>query len=44
MGAKSSDVLLINLAEAALEKVGWPTEVKTGRERFERGDNVRKVL
>ncbi|KAF2818873.1 amidase signature enzyme [Ophiobolus disseminans] len=44
MGAKGSDALLINLAEAVLEKAGWPTTVKTGREMFERGGNVRNVL
>lgn len=44
MGAKGSDVLLVNLAEAALEKANWPTQVKTGREAFAVGDNVRNVL
>jgi len=44
MGAKGSDALLINFAEAVLKKAGWPTEVKTGREAFERGENVRNVL
>jgi hypothetical protein len=44
MGAKGSDALLINLAEAALIKADWPTEVKTGREMFERGENVRNTL
>lgn len=34
MGAKGSDVLLVNLAEAALKKANWPTKVKTGREAF----------
>lgn len=44
MGAKGSDVLLVNLAEAALEKANWPTQVKTGREAFAVGNNVRNVL
>jgi hypothetical protein len=44
MGSKGSGVFLINLAEAALKKAGWPTEVKTGCERFERGMHMRNVL
>ena len=44
MGAKGSDVMLLNLAEAVLESANWPTEVKTGREAFAIGDNVRNVL
>lgn len=44
MGAKGSDVMLINLAEAALKSAKWPTEVKTGREAFTIGDNVCNVL
>ncbi|KAI0199400.1 putative amidase [Astrocystis sublimbata] len=44
MGARNSDVMLINLAEAALRSAGWPTTVMTGREAFERGDNVCNVL
>ena len=44
MGAKNSDVLLLNLAEAALSRANWPTRVKTGREAFLVGDNVRNVL
>ncbi|KAK4204937.1 amidase signature domain protein [Triangularia verruculosa] len=44
MGAKGSDVLLLNLAEAVLKRAGWPTKVKTGREMFAVGDNVRNVL
>ncbi|KAI9642223.1 hypothetical protein NHQ30_009025 [Ciborinia camelliae] len=35
MGAKGSDVMLINLAEAVLKNTKWPTEVQTGRETFE---------
>ena len=44
MGANGSDVMLINLAEAALKSAHWPTEVKTGREAFAIGDNVCNVL
>ncbi|KAK0716702.1 putative amidase [Apiosordaria backusii] len=44
MGAKGSDVMLLNLAEAALKSANWPTEVKTGRKTFAIGDNVRNVL
>ena len=44
MGAKGSDVMLLNLAEAVLKSANWPTEVKTGREAFAIGDNVRNVL
>lgn len=44
MGAKGSDVLHVNLAEAALKKANWPTKVKTGREAFAIGNNVRNVL
>ncbi|KAK4213124.1 amidase signature domain protein [Rhypophila decipiens] len=44
MGAKGSDVLLLNLAEAALKKANWPTQVKTGREAFAIGNNARNVL
>lgn len=29
-----SDLMLINLAKAALESGGWPTEVQTGRFMF----------
>ena len=38
-----SDVMLINLAKAALESVSWPTEVQTGRLMFELGDGVRNT-
>ncbi|KAI1129070.1 putative amidase [Nemania abortiva] len=44
MGAKGSDVMLINLADAALKSAKWPTEVKTGREAFVIGDNVCNVM
>ncbi|KAI0856904.1 putative amidase [Xylaria cubensis] len=44
MGAKGSDVMLINLAEAALRSGKWPTEVKTGREAFVVGNNVCNVM
>ncbi|KAI1345868.1 hypothetical protein F5Y01DRAFT_322529 [Xylaria sp. FL0043] len=43
MGAKSSDLILINLAEEVLKAAKWPTDVKTGREAFETGDNVCNV-
>ncbi|KAK0127335.1 hypothetical protein ONS96_006883 [Cadophora gregata f. sp. sojae] len=43
MGAKGSDLLLINLAEEALNSAGWPTQVKTGRETFDVGENIRNV-
>ncbi|KAI1366286.1 putative amidase [Xylaria arbuscula] len=43
MGAKGSDVMLINLAEEVLKSAKWPTEVKTGRQAFEIGDNVCNV-
>ena len=32
--------MLINLAKAALESVGWPTDVRTGRMMFDLGDGV----
>lgn len=44
MGAKGSDLMLLNLAEAALNNANWPTEVKTGREAFAIGNNVRNVF
>ncbi|CAD6441551.1 2b413a13-dc52-4ba4-a058-9d09563205e3 [Sclerotinia trifoliorum] len=44
MGAKDSDVMLINLAEAVLKNAEWPTEVQTGREAFEVGNNLCNVL
>lgn len=44
MGAKGSDVMLINLAEAALKRANWPTAVKTGREAFGIGNNICNVL
>lgn len=44
MGAKGSDVLLINLAEAALKSAKWSTEVKIGREAFAIDNNIRNVL
>lgn len=44
VGAHGSDLLLLNLAEAVLKSVGWLTEVKTGREAFAVGNNVRNVL
>ncbi|KAJ3493191.1 hypothetical protein NLG97_g4888 [Lecanicillium saksenae] len=34
MGAKGTDLMLINLAEAALKCAKWPTEVLTGRRDF----------
>ena len=38
-----SDLMLINLAKAALESVNWPTEVQTGRLMFELGDGIRNT-
>ena len=38
-----SDLMLINLAKAALESAGWPTEVLTGRLMFELGDGIRNT-
>ena len=35
--------MLINLAKAALESVGWPTEVQTGRLMVDLGDGVRNT-
>jgi hypothetical protein len=35
--------MLANLAKAALEASSWPTEVKTGRNMFELGNNNRNV-
>ncbi|THZ54669.1 amidase signature enzyme, partial [Aureobasidium pullulans] len=43
MGARGSDLMLINLAEAVLNNAKWPTEVMTGREAFKVGDNLRNV-
>ncbi|PMB66838.1 hypothetical protein BM221_007835 [Beauveria bassiana] len=34
IGANSSDLMLINLAEAALKSANWPIEVQTGRDTF----------
>lgn len=44
VGAKRSDVMLINMAKAVLESAGWPTEVQIGRETFEVGKNLCNVL
>ncbi|MCJ1387004.1 hypothetical protein MMC17_010133 [Xylographa soralifera] len=43
VGAKGSDLMLFNLAKAALEKANWPTKVATGRYAFDLGDGVRNV-
>ncbi|KAM3518755.1 hypothetical protein MY4038_010009 [Beauveria bassiana] len=34
IGANRSDLMLINLAEAALKSANWPIEVQTGRDTF----------
>ncbi|CAF9916091.1 MAG: hypothetical protein HETSPECPRED_002755 [Heterodermia speciosa] len=41
LGARGSDLMLINLAKAALEWACWPTEVQTGPLMFELGEGVR---
>ena len=38
-----SDLMMINLAKAALESAGWPTEVQTGRLMFKLGDGIRNT-
>jgi len=42
-GASGSDLMIMNLAEAALNCSGWPTEVETGNLTFKLGDNDRNV-
>ena len=41
LSRSGSDLMLINLAKAALESVKWPTEVQTGRFMFELGEGIR---
>lgn len=36
--------MLIKLAQEALQRAGWPTEVKTGRYMFPFGDNRRTAV
>ncbi|PVH71861.1 putative amidase [Cadophora sp. DSE1049] len=43
VGAKGSDLMLVNLAKAALEDAKWPTEVLTGRFTFKPGEGSRNV-
>ncbi|KAF2240819.1 putative amidase [Trematosphaeria pertusa] len=43
VGARGSDLMLINLAKAAFEAVSWPTTIATGRYMFSLGDNNRNV-
>ncbi|CZR58635.1 uncharacterized protein PAC_08527 [Phialocephala subalpina] len=42
-GASGSDLMLLKLANGALEKAGWPTKVLTGARTFLLGDNNRNV-
>ncbi|CAG8981416.1 hypothetical protein HYALB_00013919 [Hymenoscyphus albidus] len=44
MGAKGSDVMLINLADSALRSANWPTQVKKGRQAFAVSEMVCNVL
>jgi hypothetical protein len=44
LGAPGSDLMLINLAQAALVKAGIPTVVKTGRYVFELGRSVGNIV
>ncbi|EFR04156.1 amidase [Nannizzia gypsea CBS 118893] len=37
----STDLTLVKVAEGALKKAGWPTDILTGRFLFEVGDNER---
>ncbi|KAI1500562.1 putative amidase [Biscogniauxia marginata] len=40
MGAKGSDLMLIQLAKEAFQKAGWPTKISTGRYMYPVGDNI----
>lgn len=44
IGAPGSDLMLINLAKAALEKAGIPTEVETGRYTFKLGESAGNIV
>jgi len=43
VGAKGSDLMLINLAKQAFEAASWPTTINTGRYMFPLDDNTRNV-
>ena len=43
IGAKGSDLMLLELARKALEKARWPASVKTGPLMFDIASNVRKT-
>lgn len=43
VGAKGNDLMLFNLAKAALEEPKWPTKVATGRYAFKLGGGIRNV-
>lgn len=40
LGAKGSELMLIDLARQAFSAAHWPTTIKAGRLMFEIGDNV----
>ncbi|KAM5460203.1 hypothetical protein MferCBS49748_007745 [Microsporum ferrugineum] len=41
VGAPGTDLTLVKVAEDALKRAGWPTDILTGRFMFEVGDNER---
>ncbi|KAK6527768.1 hypothetical protein TWF694_004748 [Orbilia ellipsospora] len=43
IGAKGSDLMLINLANMALTASSWPTSVQTGRYMWKVGPNIRNT-
>ncbi|KAK0629514.1 hypothetical protein B0T17DRAFT_506054 [Bombardia bombarda] len=44
VGARGTDVMLLQTAQAALSLAGWPTTVLTGRNMFRVGDNIRNSI
>ncbi|KAM5452134.1 hypothetical protein MaudCBS49596_003488 [Microsporum audouinii] len=44
VGAPGTDLTLVKVAEDALKKAGWPTDILTGRFMFEVGDNERHSI
>lgn len=43
VGAKGSDLMIMNLANAVLESADWPTKVEIGRFMFALGGNERNT-
>ncbi|KAJ5116053.1 hypothetical protein N7456_000401 [Penicillium angulare] len=44
VGPKGTDVMLLSIAQGALDYNGWPSKVLTGRNIFHLGDNVRNSV